>query len=223
MAETNVELVFYGQLVDGFSQDKAKQQIAELFKAGPEQIERMFTGKRIVIRNKMDLETGRKYVAAMAKRGAVCQLEIMGQPGVAVTDGTGALKESSADPGPEVPDSHGADFGTSGAESQAIGDSPDQGQASSAAQPKPEPSVSAPRLAGDRLDLAGEKADEILDGVDLKVAPVGVQLSEKAPAGPVIEPETGHLSLAPVGSDLGDKTEQPAPIVPDTTHLSLKP
>jgi hypothetical protein len=69
------ELVFYGELVPGIPPEQVRKNVAELFKASVEQVERMFVGQRVVIRNKLDAETAQKYVVAMQKRGAICRIE----------------------------------------------------------------------------------------------------------------------------------------------------
>ena len=84
MSEQKYELAFYGELVAGSSLDETKQLVAQLFKTNVEQIERMFTGNRVVIRNKLDQSTALKYIEALKKRGAKCQIELMGSPGEAV-------------------------------------------------------------------------------------------------------------------------------------------
>ena len=58
MAESLYELTFYGRLVDGVGLDVAKANVAALFKAAPAQVEKMFLGGRVVIRNKLDQATG---------------------------------------------------------------------------------------------------------------------------------------------------------------------
>lgn len=196
MAQSNYELVFYGQLVQGIALQQAKDNVALLFKTTAEQVERMFTGQRVVIRNKLDAETAQKYIIAMEKRGAICQLEIMGKPGEKVEPDTSTQA-------PETP-AHVSAPTASG---------------------KPDSSISTkPKtLNPSGLPIAGDQTDTILAATHFELDPVGIRLSEEHQ---VIAPDFPHideLSLAPKGSDLVDKKEQPPVAEPDISHLSLKP
>lgn len=73
------ELVFYGDLIPGFTEAMAKQNIAKLFKASEQQISIFFSGKRVVIKNQLDQLTAQKYLQAMKKAGLDCQLAEMGE------------------------------------------------------------------------------------------------------------------------------------------------
>ena len=62
------ELVFKGQTVEGVNLEQAKQNVGKLFKASPEQVERMFSGKAVVLRNRLDEATAKKYRAILHKK-----------------------------------------------------------------------------------------------------------------------------------------------------------
>ncbi|MCX4030047.1 hypothetical protein H0A36_01735 [Endozoicomonas sp. SM1973] len=72
------ELVFHGELIAGFTEAAAKQNVAKLFKANEQQIAIFFSGKRVVIKNQLDQATGEKYLQALKKAGLNCQLTEMG-------------------------------------------------------------------------------------------------------------------------------------------------
>jgi hypothetical protein len=100
MSEQKYELAFYGKLIEGALLQGTKEQVALLFKTSVDQIERMFTGSRVVIRNKLDQDTAFKYIVALKKRGALCQIEEMGQPGIAVNfDSIAAVPVAATVPG----------------------------------------------------------------------------------------------------------------------------
>ncbi|MDX1451291.1 MAG: hypothetical protein R3183_01955 [Oleiphilaceae bacterium] len=196
------ELVFYGELVAGYAPEQAKQHVAQLFKASADQVERMFTGKRVVIRNKLDDETAKKYIVAMEKRGCVCVVEEMGAPGepVNLEDKPAAASEAAAP--------------------QGVAEAPTT--ASSAAAPKQTQSAEpADRDNPSGLPLAGAKASEILAGKDFELAPVGERLSEQHEVAAPLFEHLDEISLAPVGTDLSDKDDVPPPPTPDTSHLKL--
>ncbi len=204
----NLELVFYGELVAGIAPEQARKNIALLFKASEEQVERMFTGQRVVIRNKLDAETAQKYISAMEKRGAICQVEEMGKPGVAVS-----VSEATPTSVPHSSHSEPASTAQSPAESAEKDDR---------AEPAPETFEGRAEPANPgQLPLAGKKADEVLAKANLELDPVGVRLSEAHEVEAPVFDHLDEISIAPVGSDLGEKNDQPPISIPDTSHLSL--
>jgi len=64
------ELTFYGELQPGADLDDCKAKLAQLFKANPAQIEKMFSGQRVVLTGKLDQATGDKSLAELKARGA---------------------------------------------------------------------------------------------------------------------------------------------------------
>ena len=203
MSSNDLELAFYGELHAGFNQDDVKTNVAELFKASVDQVERMFTGHRVVIRNKLDAETAQKYAKAMAKRGAVCKVELMGQPGVEyVESGVSAADVTSV-------------------AAEPMEQRPTNGERSGFSSPSPSPSPQA--SASNGLPVAGEEVDSILASSGLSLDPVGVRLSdESAPVAKVELTELAKIDVLPPGSDLVEPAEEVPVSVPDTSHISLK-
>jgi hypothetical protein len=199
MSSNDLELAFYGELHAGFNQDDVKTNVAELFKASVDQVERMFTGHRVVIRNKLDAETAQKYAKAMAKRGAVCKVELMGQPGVEyVESGVSAADVTSV-------------------AAEPMEQRPTNGERSGFSSQSPQASAS------NGLPVAGEEVDSILASSGLSLDPVGVRLSdESAPVAKVELTELAKIDVLPPGSDLVEPAEEVPVSVPDTSHISLK-
>lgn len=195
MSEQQYELAFYGKLVEGSSPEKTKEQVAQLFKTDLEQIEKMFSGNRVVIRNKLDQETAMKYIVALQKRGAVCQLELMGQPGVAVNLDANSNATQTQTQTPET-------------ESASKPGTTSPGKAS---------------MSLNGLPIVGDKVDEILRATHFDLAPVGARLEEEHEANTIELHALDDVSLAPVGSELVEHKE-PMPVsVPDTSHIKLAP
>lgn len=194
------QLVFKGECTPGTDPAIARSNAKNLFKATVEQVERMFSGQPVVIRNKLEEVQAEKYRAVLQKHGMVAYVQSM----------EGASPPRPSRPAPEAEPS---------AQSQP---SPAAGQPETeqvAAKGKPAASVAVE--PGDRLPVAGEKVDTILSGSGLTLDPVGVTLEEhrEAPA-----PMFQHLddwTLAPPGTELGVKRDLPPPVVPDVSHLSL--
>lgn len=201
MSEQQYEIVFYGNLVEGFSEQDTQKHIAQLFKTSVDQVTRMFTGNRVVIRNKLDRDTAQKYILAMRKRGAECQIEAMGAPGVKVD-----LNEVNevASPASVSPASTPAPAPTA----------PTQ-----AAAPNPRSQEVASKSG---LQLAGDKVDEILSHSHFDLADVGERLSEEHEDVVLDLPQLDDISIAPVGSTIADKKDDIPVSIPDTSHLSLE-
>lgn len=192
MSEQQYEIVFYGKLVDGFTEQETKQHVAQLFKTTVDQVERMFTGKRVVIRNKLDQDTAKKYIVAMSKRGAECQIEAMGNPGVKVDFSAPAPAPAPVEASSSTPTS-----ATSKTNLQHV-------------------------ASKTGLNLAGDKVDDILSDTHFEVAEVGSRMSEVHEEIVAEFHELDDVTLAPVGSELAEKKEELPPVVPDTSHLSLE-
>jgi len=205
MQENKYEVVFYGTLAEGFTKQQTQEHVAQLFKTTIDQVERMFTGSRVVIRNKLDQATALKYIIAMQKRGAECQIEGMGDPGVKIT-----FDSVTAAPSEPVAETN----------SEATAQTAPEVKPSAVPQDKP----AQPREKNqDGLPVAGEKVNEILSSTNFSLDPTGVRLSEDATDEEIDLPNLDNLSIAPVGSDLVSKKEEIPVALPDISHLSVEP
>ena len=200
MSLEQFDLVFYGELSDGADLNDCKAQLGQLLKANAQQVDRMFSGSRVVLKTKLDQVTGEKYRKALRARGAECKLEAVLSK-AEETSAQGASEPAQAEQAPLV-------------QSQAEATPPNN-------------SAAAPQAAStddsERLSLAGEVADKVLANSQLSIDPVGVRLSEESESEP--SPELGDLSdisIAPAGADLVEKAEELPVAVPDTSHLSIK-
>ncbi|MBZ2170323.1 hypothetical protein [Marinobacter sp. F4216] len=189
------QLVFKGECVPGTDTQTARNNARALFKASVEQVDRMFSGQPVVIRNKLEEAQAEKYRAVLGKHGMVAYVQPM--------PGTTPVSESAPRP-------------------QAAAPAQPARETEPAARPTSSAAGRVPDTEpGDRLPVAGEKVDDILSGSGLGLDPAGVRLVETQD---VEAPEFEHLdewSLAPTGSDIGIKEDLPPPMVPDVSHLSL--
>ena len=202
MAESLYELTFYGRLVDGVGLDVAKANMAALFKASPAQVEKMFMGGRVVIRNKLDQATGNKYIAVMRKNGLVCETELMGgvvSSSTSTSTSTSQTKVTSSVP-PAKETTEKDTF-----------------------QLSPPVVIQAKSSADVGFNLAGDKVGDILQQSHLGLDPEGVRLSEHIDVETPIFSELESITIAPTGSVLADKKDEVSPIVPDTSELSVAP
>lgn len=194
------QLVFKGECTSGTDPATARSNAKTLFKATVEQIDRMFSGQPVVIRNKLEEVQAEKYRLVLQKHGMVAYVQPM--EGVASSPAPRAEPAASSQP------------------AQKPSPSAEPGSAEPAVS-SGKPGASVAVEPGDRLQVAGEKVDSILAGSGLTLDPVGVTLEAHREAPTPMFQHLDDWTLAPPGSDLGVKREVPPPVVPDVSHLSL--
>lgn len=197
------QLVFKGECVPGTDEQSARNNARALFKATVEQVDRMFSGQPVVIRNKLEEAQAEKYRAVLRKHGMVAYVQPMS--GTAPTPS----QPPRTEPAPARP----------AAAPKPKASAPTAGSRGSAARAAAEgvPAVEP----GDRLPVAGEKVDDILAGSGLSLDPVGVTLVEHEEVEPPMFQHLDDWTLAPPGADIGVPRDTPPPVVPDVSHLSL--
>lgn len=193
------QLVFKGECVPGTDPAAVRNNAKALFKASVEQLDRMFSGQPVVIRNKLEQVQAEKYQAVLKKHGMVAYV----QPMAGAAPSRPQPRQEPAPSAPERPASPAP------APTGAAQDAP----ARTGKAPEPEP--------GDRLPVAGEKVDDILAGSGLSLDPPGVTLVEHQEAEAPMFEHLDDWTLAPPGTDLGVERVVPPPVVPDISHLSL--
>lgn len=192
------QLVFRGECTPGTSLGEARQQAQALFKASLDQVDRMFSGQPVVIRNKLEQAQAEKYREVLHKHGMVAYVKPM--PGMGPVAGSPRSASSPASAPASAPDKPSV---------------PETQRSGTVAR------ASVPVEPGDRLAIAGDKVDSILAGSDLSLDPVGVTLATHRDVEPPLFQHIDDWTLAPPGSDLAEKRQQPPPVVPDVSHLSL--
>lgn len=169
------QLVFRGEWENGLDEASARERARGLFKANETQLEKMFSGNRVVIKNRLDEAAAHKYQAAMKKNGLVAHIEPMQQAAAAAaeTRPSESVGEGVAvEPGDRLP---------------VAGDKVDSILASS------ELSLGAP---GEQLGETREDPVPVFQHLDeWSVAPPGEVLGpEREEPEPSI-PDVSHLSL----------------------------
>lgn len=199
------QLVFRGECTQGTDQAQARANAKALFKASVDQVERMFSGRPVVIRNRLQQEQAEKYQAVLARHGMVAYVQPMaGEAPGAAEDAAGAAAQGE----------RAASAGATAASSAVP---------PAVSQPAPAAPESVKVEPGDRLPVAGDRVDEVLAGSALSLDPVGTRLAEHQDVEVPMFQHIDDWSLAPAGSDLGVPRELPPPVVPDVSHLSLVP
>jgi aconitate hydratase len=70
-------IVFKGEIDEGQDLKKVKEQLALLFKASSERIERLFSGKPLVLNRDIDYSKAQEYSDELKNAGAICIIEPM--------------------------------------------------------------------------------------------------------------------------------------------------
>ena len=222
MTEKAYQIIFSGQTVDGIDTTQAKANLSKLYKTDVSQIEKLFQGKRVVLKKNLNEDKALSYLTTLKQAGVICALEEM-------TAAAGA-KESEKPVAPppatqapaasQTPASATIDAGAF--EQVTIAPPGEVIMTYSKIEP--------PVFDTSGLDIGplGEDLVErmTIDEPDIDIssfsmAEVGEVLAEKVDVEP-FTPDLTAIDLAPVGSIIGPIDTEVPPPPPDTSHISLK-
>lgn len=194
MIDDTYEIRFSGDVVDAADVELVKTRMAALFKVDRHKIERLFSGRTIVLKRGLDAETAIKYRAALHKIGAVAQLVTSASE---PQSGTASAPTASVQP-PTDPQMTLAEPGALLAEPRS--------------QPAADIDIEAISMAEVGIDLIDheEIPEPEIDISPLSMAPVGSDLADPAPRR---EPEIdiSELTAAPPGERLSEAAKPAAP------------
>ncbi|WP_317930626.1 hypothetical protein [Halioxenophilus sp. WMMB6] len=228
MSEQVYEIVFRGDIVIGQPIDQVKLRVGQMFKLGPAQVDKLFSGKSVVLKRGLSQEQAAKFRAAFQKAGAVVSVvasaarseagKVSPERKLSVAPaGASVIPRSAAkeQPTTAVPN---LDHMSLRPQSGDLLDDSERAKAPVAAVQAGEWGLAEP---GALLEtLADETIPLPIMEADWDVAEAGADLVEpSAPAvAPVAPPD---FDIAPVGSQMGEpKSDVPLP-EPDTSHLQL--
>ncbi|WP_428603325.1 hypothetical protein [Sedimenticola sp.] len=75
MPQQLYNIFFSGKTVEGADLVKVKQNLAKIFNTGSEQLEYLFSGKSVKVKNGVDQETAIKYRVAFRNAGALVEIQ----------------------------------------------------------------------------------------------------------------------------------------------------
>ncbi|NNG14163.1 MAG: hypothetical protein HKM22_03300, partial [Gammaproteobacteria bacterium] len=75
MAEGSYQVVFSGRIIDGAELDMVKHNVARVFNLDAERVEKLFCGRRLILKKQIDQATAEKYQTTMQRAGALCEIE----------------------------------------------------------------------------------------------------------------------------------------------------
>jgi hypothetical protein len=177
------QLIFKGECVAGTNPATARSNAQQLFKANDAQLDRMFSGKPVVIRNQLDEVEAEKYRALLQKHGMRSYVQAMAP--VQAVAASKPLQRKASSPF-AVNQASGSGLPIAGERTDAV-------LAGSALTLDP-PGVS----------LAESVPVEVpsFDHIDAwSLAPAGSDIGIKEELPPPIVPDTSHLAVDPLPSD----------------------
>ncbi|MGB5831392.1 MAG: hypothetical protein WBG92_05305 [Thiohalocapsa sp.] len=76
MPEDNYSVVFFGELLKKADGDRTRQRLQAWFKLDDAQLTNLLSGRRVVVKRDVDLDTASRYQAAFRKAGAKALIEL---------------------------------------------------------------------------------------------------------------------------------------------------
>jgi uncharacterized protein YbjQ (UPF0145 family) len=80
MADPTYRIVYEGGIETGFDREEVKKSLTALLKLDEKTAGRLFAGKPLVLKKRVDKTTAVKYKKKLALLGAVCKIEPIGEP-----------------------------------------------------------------------------------------------------------------------------------------------
>lgn len=247
MEQDRYDIVFSGELMDGFAHEQVSANLEKLFKSPAATIAKLMSGATVVVKRGTDLDTARKYLMAMQKAGAVASMrpaesappvalqpdnqasQVAGAPAAATTSApapatTGDL--SLAPPGSDVLREEertvvtATEVSTDHIKLASTFAAPEE-----SAPPPPAPDTSHISVAEVGADVLPERDNTPPppppDTSALDIAEPGAMLGSEEVSIPLPEPDLSHISLSPPGAALDEIKSDKPPVNPDISHLSL--
>lgn len=197
------EVVFSGEVLDGFDPAETRAKIGKLFNADEAKVTRLFSGNSIVIKKDLDEATANKYLGAFKNAGAKAVVrntaasEASFEPTPATESTPKPVKEATPTPAAKVKPK-------AGAVDSSVFEHSGEASAHLTAAPKPQVELDS------NPDLSGLSLKE---GTGNLVDP-----SEEIPEANF---DTSEFSLAATGSDLAEKKEEAEEYNPDLSGISI--
>jgi hypothetical protein len=216
MAEGSYQVIFSGHIVDGAELDMVKQNVARVFNLDAERVEKLFCGRRLILKKQIDQATAEKYQTTMQRAGALCEIENTAQVSSKAESVTGAAA-SEAPPGaaqtPTQPSR--ADAGIISLAEPGIQ------LIEPAVVPEANIDTSGMDMAevGIQLTEPGEVPEVNIDTSAIDMAEVGIELVEHE-AVPEVNIDTSGMDMAEAGIQLVEPSEVPEAEF-DTSGMSL--
>ncbi|WP_288437448.1 hypothetical protein [uncultured Pseudomonas sp.] len=185
MSAVLYEIAFQGELVAGADAQQTRQNLMRLFQADEQRIAVLFSGRRMIIKNRLDAATAERYRATLAQAGARVEVAPMAEtvdPAAAPVEPREPTPATTATATPPSSERGSLSVAPRDAVMAAFVDvqAPDFGLAP---------------VGADLQDEAAPVAPPRVDLSHLSLAPVGSDLGPASEPLPVAVPDTDHLTL----------------------------
>ena len=207
MADELYQVSFSGDIDPKFDIVDVKSQIAKMFKASDQQMMAFFSGRKVVIKNKLDLTTAKKYYLTLAKVGAICTVESMATGAPVRFEAVAPKPAPAPEPKPEP------------ISNEAL----------------PEPAVEEITMtAVPGGDAETEAQDSDVETTPWSkqvtkhspnwgISAAGEAIENLASDTELVNPDISGLSIAALGENLSESVAEVDPVEVDTSGLSILP
>ena len=93
---TAYQLIFEGQIQEGHDPEAVRRNLATLFDVPVSEVESLFSGAPVVLKDGLDLDTARRDKAAFENTGAICRLAVQSEPEPTTANGDAAAAETAS-------------------------------------------------------------------------------------------------------------------------------
>lgn len=237
MSQNTFEVVFSGKLVEGAVLEQVKANVAAMFKVEVAKVERLFSGATVSIKKGLDEATAKKYLMALSRAGAVCQVVNR----AAVVEKAASSAPSNANsaaktaPLPKAAATSSVTSTELGLQKSVVKESPqgvgelgaanidDPGTILVEHQDIPVPEIDTHDLSLDQPGAALSEHEEVVapqvDVSAFSMGEAGEILGEEEPF-EALDVDLGDMSMDEIGVTLVEHQEVPKPEI-DTSKLSL--
>jgi hypothetical protein len=173
------EIAFQGQLRSGVTQEQARVRIGQLFQVGGEQLDVLFSGRRVVIKQGLDQSAAEKYRQAIERAGALCSIDSM---------------EFGADPARVPPQTSSSNVSQPPVQRMASSEAPRDAYVA-AFRDVEAPDFDVAPVGSDMQDEYDDFTPLPIDLSAFSLAPPGADLDELKRSVDAVVPNTDHLKL----------------------------
>ena len=220
MATEKYQIIFEGKIQDGQDLETVKSKLAKLFKSDVDQITKLFSGQRLVIKDNLDMDVAKKYCEVIKQQGAQCELK----PKVAPTEQQSPFQQQTPSGITQRPDTTPASYEQVQEPEQAV-----HHNVNTAASQEENPLMTANTRSDSHSAQESQDLHYWHKGIDnfntgelsdTSIAPVGIQLVDSVNV-PDANIETQHLSMAAAGEQIVPPVHIDEPDI-DIGNLSLE-
>lgn len=184
------EIAFCGEILPGAEIEQVKATVAGLFKADDALLARLFSGQRMVIKQRLDAQATAKYQAAFQRAGAVLEVRDLSAP---IEDSSALSGAVAAEPAEAQQDLSAQAVVTAATAMLQVAPRDEYMAAFSDVQA---PDFGIAPVGDDLQPTPVEKPAPELDLSGISLAPVGSDMGQLTRAQAIPVPDISHIKLA---------------------------